>query len=401
MMRFLSLLTAFVLALVPLSRAGADDSFRAVWITRWDYRSETDVKRAIADAASLGVTDIIWQVRGQADAYYKSTLEPWGEELLRDLPPGATEPSFDPLTLAVSEAHARGVKLHAWVNVMPLWKGTAPPKSQSHPYFTHPEWRLRDANGAPQALNDHYVIVNPLLPAVQSHIVAVCADIVQRYAVDGIHMDYVRFVSDTMKDPASFPGDAESLAIFSQKLGREVKTDAAGKIADEADRAAFRDLKRDTITTIVQRIKTEAVSKRPGVVLTAAVWRRPELARDTYLQDAPAWLRAGLLDRAMPMIYTAKDEQYQHDLAAWLAAAPGKPITPGLANYLHEPAQTVRQIEYAHKANTAGVAVFAYSSLFESADPNQDKKPAEIEKRKARREALTAHWAANPGTAKR
>lgn len=371
--------------------------FRAIWITRWDYRSAADVKRAIAEAASLHVTDIMWQVRGQADAFYKSDLEPWGEPLLRDLPPGVTEPGFDPLELAVAEAHARGIKLHAWVNVMPLWKGTTPPKAGNHPFNTHPEWRLRDAKGTYQALNDHYVIVNPLVPAAQSHIVAVCKDIVTRYAVDGIHMDYVRFVSDTMKDPAVFPSDAESLSLLAKQVGHEVRTDAGGRIIDDADRAAFRDLKRDSITTIVRRIKEEAVGLRPGVVLTAAVWRRPELASDSYLQNAADWLHDGLIDRAMPMIYTDKPEQYQSDLAAWIAAAGGpaaKPITPGIANYLHTPEQTASQIEFAVKSGTSGVAIFAYSSLFESVDPNQDKKAGEVQKRTARRESLTALFSA-------
>ena len=136
-----SMLFSMLFGIAGVSHAGESqppDPFRALWVTRWDYRTEADVKRAVSEAASLGVTDLIWQVRGQADAYYKSALEPWGEELLRDLPPGTKEPKADPLAIAVSEAHARGMKLHAWVNVMPLWKGTTPPKSMVHPFYLHP-----------------------------------------------------------------------------------------------------------------------------------------------------------------------------------------------------------------------------------------------------------------------
>ncbi|MGE3109807.1 MAG: glycoside hydrolase family 10 protein [Phycisphaerales bacterium] len=365
--------------------------FRAIWVTRWDYRSEADVKRAISDAASLGVTDVMWQVRGQCDAYYKSDLEPWGETLLKDLPPGVTAPTFDPLSIALAEAHAKGLKVHAWMNMMPLWKGTTAPKAANHPFHTHPEWRLRDAKGVAQALNEHYVIVNPVLPAVQDHIVAVCRDIVSRYPIDGIHMDYIRFVSDTMKDPAAYPGDADSLAQLAITLGRAVKKDASGKLVAE-DAAAFRDLKRDSITRIVRRIRVEAIGSRRDIAFSAAVWRRPELARDQYLQDAVDWLRTGTLDRAMPMIYTDKQEQFQSDLDAWIAAG-GKRITPGIANYLHTPEQTSEQIDYSVRRGAAGVAIFAYSSLFESVDPNQDKRPAEVQKRAARRESLRSLFA--------
>ena len=93
---------------------------RGIWVTRWDFRSPEDVRRVVADAASIGVTDVFWQVRGQGDSYYRSRIEPWGEELFRD-DRSRTDPGFDPLALAVQEAHRRGVRIHAWFNVMPMW----------------------------------------------------------------------------------------------------------------------------------------------------------------------------------------------------------------------------------------------------------------------------------------
>jgi uncharacterized lipoprotein YddW (UPF0748 family) len=218
-----------------------------LWITRWDYRTRDDVMTAIDRAAALGATDVLWQVRGQADAFYESALEPWGEELLAGLPDGASGPGFDPLALAVQHAHARGLKLHAWVNVMPLWKGTTPPKDKRHPFHAHDEWRLRNDAGTVQELNEHYVIVNPLLPEVQDHIVSVCRDICARYAVDGIHLDYVRFVSDTMKDPARFPGDARSIALYRAARGR---TDDGPLRPDE--RGDYRVFKSEQITLLVK-----------------------------------------------------------------------------------------------------------------------------------------------------
>jgi uncharacterized lipoprotein YddW (UPF0748 family) len=354
-----------------------------LWITRWDYRTRDDVAAAIDRAADLGATDVLWQVRGQADAFYPSEREPWGEEILAGLPTGTTEPGFDPLALAIERAHARGLKLHAWVNVMPLWKGTTPPTHPRHPLLMHDDWRLRDANGTAQALNEHYVIVNPVLPEVRDHIVGVCRDICERYTVDGIHLDYVRFVSDTMKDPAQFPGDVRSIGLF--RAARSLK--ATGPLTSD-ELTAFRDFKRECITELVRRIKREAVSARPGTVLTAAVWRRPELARETYLQDAANWLKEGTLDRALPMIYTEKDSQMTDDLRAWQAAAPDTPIAAGLGTYKHAPADADDQPRLAATLGSRGVALFAYAAMFESADPNQDKAPAMVEERAARMQSV-------------
>jgi uncharacterized lipoprotein YddW (UPF0748 family) len=357
--------------------------FVGLWVTRWDYRAQHDVAECIDRAAAVGATDVFWQVRGQADAYFRSSLEPWGRELFRDLPADATDPGFDPLDLAVRLAHQRGLKLHAWVNIMPLWKGKEPPADPKHPFNLHPEWRLHDAKGTPQALNDHYVIVNPLLPAVHEHVVAVCKDIVTRYPVDGLHMDYVRFVSDTMTDPSAYPCDPESIEIFERASGHKWT-------GSDADKATLRDLKRDRITALVKRIRTEAVSARPGVAFTAAVWRRPDLARDSYLQDAAAWLNDGTLDRACPMIYTKDDKQFAGDITAWTAACPGRAITPGLGIYLHAPNASASQFDIAAAAHASGFALFAYASLYESVDPNQDKAPAKVAERSERLKEITA-----------
>jgi uncharacterized lipoprotein YddW (UPF0748 family) len=364
----------------PLAPAFTDGPIRGLWITRWDYRTPADLTEAIDRAATLGITDIFWQVRGAADAFYASPFEPWGQELLEDLPEGATEPGFDPLELAVVQAHARGLRLHAWVNVMPLWKGRTPPKSPRHPYYTHPEWRLVDTNGTPQPLSDHYVIINPVLDETQDYLVRVMADLVDRYAIDGLHLDYIRFVSETMDKSKTYPGDAKSLGLFAADSGRSgIRTDD--------DRRAFRAWKRNRITNLVRRIRTEAVGGHPGVVLTAAVWRDPTIGQVTYLQDGDLWLREGTLDAAIPMIYTDKDQQLRDDWRAWQQAASGARIIPGLGVYKHEdPSQTIRQIRIA--ASPDGYALFAYASLFDSANPLEDMSPDARAQRRQRRTGL-------------
>jgi len=360
-----------------------DSLFRGLWVTRYDFRSADDVKRVVAEAATLGTTDILWQVRGQADAFYESAIEPWGQELLRDRAPGAKTPGFDPLQVAVESAHAEGMRLHAWVNVMPLWKGTVPPSDPKHPYNAHPEWRLYDGTGKAQALNEHYVIVNPVMDEVQDHIVAVCRDIVERYGVDGIHLDYVRFVSEKLEGGGMLlPGDRKSLAMFKAATGYDSPTSAAGG-------AAFQSWKRSHITRLVHRIREESCSARAGVVLTAAVWRRPETARDQYLQDSALWLNEGAIDRAIPMIYTDKDEQFEGDVKAWVAAVPGRALTPGLGTYMHKLGQTPVQLERAATlARRGGYCLFSYAALFETVDPSQRKDGKSVQERANLRQTI-------------
>jgi uncharacterized lipoprotein YddW (UPF0748 family) len=268
------------------------------------------------------------------------------------------------------------------MNVMPLWRLKEPPTSKDHAFFRDPAWRLVDQDGVVQPLNDHYVIVNPLREDVRDRIVDVAADIVTRYGVDGIHLDYVRFVTDAMDTSKVYPADDQSRAQLKTVTG----SDAVDSVAQ---RSALRGLIRSSITEIVSRIQREAVSKRDGVVLTAAVWRRPDLARDQYEQDAAAWLNAGLIDAAMPMIYTPDTGRYSEDLAAWRAESPGGRVVPGIGTYQHDDGRTTaRQIA---AAGNRDFVMFAYSSLFKSRAPDQDHGPAGEAERAKRLAPIRAH----------
>jgi uncharacterized lipoprotein YddW (UPF0748 family) len=367
------------------------EPLRGVWVTRWDYRTPEDVRTIMRNLAQMGFTDVFWQVRGQGDAYYKSPYEPWGEAILRDspgdtTPPGRAEadrgPGFDPLELAVREAHSRGMRLHAWMNVMPLWKGKAEPVSPSHPWLAKRAWRLKDDKGAEQPLSDGYVIANPVLEAVQDHIVTVARDIVRRYKVDGIHLDYVRFVSEGLEKDRWYPGDSVSLALY-----REARGLPDGKAVEpEAVRAWV----RERISELVRRIRAEAVDSRAGVTLTAAVWRRPDLARDQQLQDAASWANRGWVDVVIPMIYTASDAEFRDDLRAWTQAVTRRgAVAPGVGIYLHESGrQTAGQVRM-HAGDTRFV-LFAYNSMFHSAAAGSLDTPQAETERLRRRVPLRA-----------
>lgn len=372
-----------------LGDAMLSENIFGVWVTRWDYQSQDDVRKIIADAASAGVTDVFWQVRGQSDAYYRSDLEPWGEELTLkrdeknkpiDDRSRKLDPGYDPLMLALHEAHQRGIRLHAWINVMPLWKGRTPPIDASHPFHAHPLWRLSDETGQPQALGDGYVVVNPVLDEVQDHIVAVVRDLVTRYNIDGVHLDYIRFLSDELDKDKLYPGDAQSLMLYARMEGDRA---TPGQI----NRTRYRAWIRDRITTLVRRIGQESLAGHDEIRYSAAVWRRPELARDTYLQDAPRWVSEGLVDMVIPMIYTDNNAQFESDLQAWYSVVDRRRVVPGIGVYKHKAGgQTLAQVNLGHPRR---FVLFAYSSIFESPNPDQDRTPQSVRERRHIRDSIT------------
>lgn len=167
------------------------DQIRAIWVTRFEFHTQHDIVRIMQQSAHAGFNTVFFQVRGNATSYYSSKLEPWSEDY------DWNYPGFDPLRLAIAEAHSHNMALHAWVNVMPMWRGSRPPVNPDHMYHTRPEWSWYNRSDERQPLNrGFYVSINPCLPEARQHIVHVCKDIVSRYNVDGLHLDYIRFPNE-------------------------------------------------------------------------------------------------------------------------------------------------------------------------------------------------------------
>ncbi|MEL7474021.1 MAG: family 10 glycosylhydrolase, partial [Planctomycetota bacterium] len=346
----------------------------AMWVSRWDFQAPGDVDRILDDAASIGVTDVLWQARGVFDAYYESSIEPWGEAL--DDPDGSgLGPGFDPLALAVSGARERGLRLHAWVNVFSLWRGEAPPRSPTHALRSEASWRVVDQSGKPQPPGRGYVWANVAIDPVHDRVVDVLADIVDRYRVDGVHLDQMH-AGPVDLGGRIYPADTGTLELFARATGRSA-------LESDRDLEAFRGWLRDRVTRLARRVRAAVAPRGSGVELSVTSAPRPELARESALQDAARWLESGVVDR----VYARGRAMDAEALDAWALLAPGGRVTPGLSlgGIANEDALLSRLRAF---EDGRGVGLFAYAAIFDSADPAQPQTPAALTDRLVRRQAL-------------
>ena len=86
----------------------------------------------VARAADAGFNTLLVQVRGRGDAYYSDGIEPRADGIQDD-------PTFDPLALTVREAHARGIEVHAWINVHLVSSAVVISRAPTHLVNEHPE----------------------------------------------------------------------------------------------------------------------------------------------------------------------------------------------------------------------------------------------------------------------
>ena len=153
------------------------------------------VVQLLDNCTGLGLNTVLAQVRPFGDALYRSSLFPWSH-----LCTGVQgqDPGFDPLDVLLQEAHTRGISVEAWVNPYRLRSSAAMPPNLADGNLanTHPEWVCTVDEG---------LYLNPAEPAAADYVVQGVAELVQNYAVDGIHFDdYFYPTTDESIDAAQF-----------------------------------------------------------------------------------------------------------------------------------------------------------------------------------------------------
>lgn len=364
-------------ALRPVRRF---DEVRGLWVVRSTMTSEAEVRTMVEHAASAGFNTLVVQVRGRADAFYRSSHEPRAETL-------TGPPDFDPLALAIEEGHRRGLAVHAWVNTHLVWGPAAPPRSQQHILNARPDWlavprplaselytlapndpryvdalrRFADANRA----TVEGIYTSPSHPEVQARVHGVWMELLDRYDLDGLHFDYIRYPSGT------FDFSRGALERFgSWTAAREGHTLSNGPSFGswgeamafvDARPEAWSDFRREQITALVRRIYRDVKAKRPEVLVSAAVIADADDAYDHRFQDWRGWLAEGILDIAVPMAYTTDDARFDRQVTAARAAAGSPERTwAGIGAYLNGLEGTLAKIDLARARGAGGIVLFSY-----------------------------------------
>lgn len=278
--------------------------FRGAWLhTVWQEqykkqstaRNKAYLREQLDLLKEAGINAVIFQVRPQADAFYKSELEPWSQFLTDD--GAAPSPEWDPLEFLISEAHARGMELHAWLNPYRVTGNASQTPVKGHLYHRRPELFVR-YNGA--------IYFDPGLPENREFITRVVADIINRYDVDGIHFDDY-FYPYPVKGQ-EFP-DSKSFAKY-------------------GDGMELCDWRRHNVDLLIEGIHNLIAREKPWIVFGISpfgIWRnnssdpRGSATRglqnyDDLYADVLLWATNGWIDYLLPQLYW----DLEHSAASYL-----------------------------------------------------------------------------------
>ena len=255
---------------------------RGVWISYLEFMNiaknrtsgqfTASISAMFDEAAAYGLNTVFVQVRPFGDALYPSSIFPWSYVLSGT---EGVDPGYDPLSIMVSAAHSRGLRIEAWVN----------------PYRVRAESSTRAlsaANPAVRAVNsgDRLAITykggvfyNPASQDARDLITEGVVEILRNYSVDGIHFDdYFYPTTDTAFDAVDY-----------------------AEYVNAGGRLALADWRRENVNKLVRQVNA-AVSSY-NVVFGISPQARMDVNYATQYADIREWVSEGIVDYLCPQIY--------------------------------------------------------------------------------------------------
>ncbi len=330
---------------------GPAAQLRGFWVHLFDesLKSRSGIDRVLDAAVAANLNTIVVQGARRHDAFYDS-----------DVLPRTTDPKMpaglDLLGRLLPAAHARGLEVHVWFSLMPTYhdsfttnRETLPADhiNRLHgPHGTQGSWMAADNEAG-------YDFLDPGIPGVQDHVAAMLREVAERYDVDGIHLDYLRY--------------ADNGARMNPIAEQRYRAVGGGMSLDDFRRRQTEDLAR--------RVYLEVADADPSVVVSMAAIAqgggptggdlrasfRDTRAYAEKFQDWPTWLDRGVVDMAFPMAYFQESRypQWYDQWTRFAGSLPNGIVAIGQASYLNSTSQSLAQLDEALAA-TDGAVLYSY-----------------------------------------
>ena len=242
------------------------------------------------------------------------------------------DPGYDPLAFAVSEAHARGLQLHAWFNPFRALIPNGPPVSASHVTRKHPEWIRKYG---PQTW------IDPGDPAARAYVLQSILDVVKRYDVDGVHIDDYFYPYRELRTVVRRVRKRRVVSHAEISFPDDRTWKKYGAAKGWKDRGNWR---RANIDDFIERLYDGVKAIKPEVAVGISpfgIWRpgypRGITGLDAYDElyaDSRKWMAEGWLDYLAPQLYWevgGTEDRFRVLDAWWRSENPhGRYIWPGL-----------------------------------------------------------------------
>ena len=258
-----------ILGVTPACSSGAAEAslampVRGVWMHPGLFGPDKEaavekMRTTLDEYAKAGINTLIMLVKNTSGhVYYASEI---------GVPDGAYH--WDFFGVFLEEAKKRKMEVHPWFCVFPE-------SALLGEVRQHPEWLIaspkREMVGA----------VNPALPAARDYEIRLMLEVVKKYDVGWVHLDYVRYPCEPTEPFFSF--DAETLRLFKADTGIDMSAVKARDTGNPAWNVWLR-WNTDRVTVFLRELKDALKATGRKVKVSAAVFPDAVNARVMIGQD--------------------------------------------------------------------------------------------------------------------
>lgn len=183
---------------------------KAIWISQFDLqyalkengsqRNQASftamIRTMLANIQSYGFNTLFVQARPYSDSFYPSEYFPWSAMVTGSYSKTA---AYDPYQIIVTEARKYGFSIHGWIN--PLRAMTDQEIQQVDDRYLIKQWyNSAQKRGVNIVLKDGRWYYNSSVPEVRRLIADGAKELLQKYNLDGIHMDDYFYYSSSLDD---------------------------------------------------------------------------------------------------------------------------------------------------------------------------------------------------------
>lgn len=205
--------------LLPVSYTAKPNEFRGVWVAtsfNLDFAKQATAaefqksfRTLASNIASMGFNTIMFQVRPNCDAFYRSSINPWSR-WLTGTEGKPLDGGFDPMAFMIAESHRRGLRFYAWLNPYRIGQTDASAASTYLKTLSAGNFARKNpglvARWNNKSTNKAVFFLDPGRPEVVAHISNTVREILERYRPDGIVFDdyFYPIGCDTACDAATY-----------------------------------------------------------------------------------------------------------------------------------------------------------------------------------------------------
>ena len=335
------------------SRRSEEPEFRAVWNHSGEGVWPGDWEKSVINLSENGFNAVFPNMLWGGLARYESDILPVSP---------IVDEYGDQISQCVEACHKHGVEVHVWkVN----WNLSNAPQDFIDDMRSQNRTQV-DVDGNPLDW------LCPSDPRNRQLELDTLLEVVNKYNVDGIHFDYIRYPHEK----SCYCDDCRTR--FEEDAGLIVQNWPEDCYSGE-HHDAYRDWRVKQITSLVRVVHEEVKKVSPEVEISAAVFSSWPACRESIGQDWVDWVNKGYLDFLCPMDYTNSASTFRYKINDQLSLVEGKvPVYPGVGvgatNSTLLPPEVIEQLQITRDLETGGYILFNYdASMAENLLPSLRK----------------------------